>query len=132
MAIKGQRFKRYPQDMKMEAIRLHVEEGWTYRKIMEHLGIPDRHLLKVWMRKYKQLGEFGLLDQRGHREEYIDQDRYVQKLKRENTMLKKCWEIWMQEVQPKNMPPSRKQLANTRSVSSASCLVSQEVDTMPI
>ncbi|WP_167568608.1 IS3 family transposase [Brevibacillus migulae] len=22
-------------------------KGWTYRKIMEHLGIPDRHLLKV-------------------------------------------------------------------------------------
>ena len=92
----------------MEAIRLHVEKGWTYRKIMEHLGISDRHLLKVWMRKYKQLGEFGLLDQRGRREEYIDQDRYVQKLKRENTMLKKCWEIWRREVQLKNMPPSRK------------------------
>ncbi len=108
MAIKGQKFKSYPHEMKTEAIRLHVEEGWTYRRIMEHLGIGDRHLLKAWMRKYKQLGEFGLLDQRGRREEYVDQDRYVQKLKRENTMLKKCLEIWMREVQPKSMPPSKK------------------------
>ncbi|MED1855915.1 hypothetical protein [Brevibacillus reuszeri] len=65
---------------------------------MEHLGIPDRHRLKIWMKKYKLLGEFGLMDQRGRREEYIDQDRYVQKLRRENSMLKKCLKIWMQEV----------------------------------
>lgn len=102
MAKKGQTFKHYPQEIKVEAIRLHREEGWTYRRIMEHLGISDRHRLKVWMRKYKQLGEFGLMDQRGRREEYVDQDRYVNKLKRENQMLKKCLKIWMQEVYRKN------------------------------
>lgn len=98
MAKKGQSFKHYPHELKVEAIKLHIEEGWTYRRIMEHLDLPDRHLLKVWMRKYKQLGEFGLIDQRGRREEYIDQERYVQKLKRENDMLKKCLKIWMQVV----------------------------------
>ncbi|WP_422388001.1 hypothetical protein [Brevibacillus borstelensis] len=75
---------------------------------MEHLGIPDRHRLKVWMKKYKQLGEFGLMDQRGRREEYVDQDRYVKKLKRENSMLKKCLKIWMREVQPISMRRSSK------------------------
>ncbi|WP_244316234.1 hypothetical protein [Paenibacillus brasilensis] len=30
---------------------------------MEKFGIADRHRLKEWMRKYKQLGEFGLMDQ---------------------------------------------------------------------
>ncbi|ERM16295.1 hypothetical protein P615_24205, partial [Brevibacillus laterosporus PE36] len=34
----------------------------------------------------------------GRREAYIDQDRYVQKLKHENEILKKCLEIWMREV----------------------------------
>lgn len=96
MAKKGQTFKHYPHEMKVEAIRLHLEEGWTYRRIMEQLGISDRHRLKVWMKKYKQLGEFGLMDQRGRREEYVDQDRYVQKLKQENQMLKKCLKIWME------------------------------------
>lgn len=42
-------------------------------------------------KRYRELGEFGLLDQRGRREEYIDQDRYVQKLKRDNEMLKSVW-----------------------------------------
>lgn len=104
MAVKGQKFKSYPESMKIEAIRLHVAEKWTYRQITEHFGIQDKDRVKRWMRKYKQLGEFGLLDQRGRRHEYIDQDRYVQQLRRENDMLKKCWEIWMRGVQRRNTP----------------------------
>ncbi|UFJ39488.1 helix-turn-helix domain containing protein [Brevibacillus humidisoli] len=98
MAFKGQKFKHYPMTMKIEAIRLHVAENWTYKQITEHLGIQDKDRVKKWMRKYKQLGEFGLLDQRGRRAEYIDQGRHVRKLKRENEILKKCLEIWMREV----------------------------------
>ncbi|UQZ35889.1 helix-turn-helix domain-containing protein [Paenibacillus sp. PK3_47] len=108
MAIKGQKFKSYTEEVKKEAIRLHVEEKWTYRQITEHLGIQDKDRVKRWMRKYRELGEFGLLDQRGRREEYMDQDRYVQKLKRENDMLKKCLEIWMQEVRKNALNSSSK------------------------
>ncbi|MED5017400.1 transposase, partial [Paenibacillus chibensis] len=90
MAIKGQKFKTYSEELKMEAIRLHLEEKWTYRKINEHLGIKDESRMKKWMRKYREKGEFGLLDQRGRRKDYLDQERYVQQLKRENAMLKKC------------------------------------------
>ncbi|HEY2492778.1 MAG TPA: transposase [Paenibacillus sp.] len=103
MAIKGQKFKEYSYETKIEAVRLHVVGGWTYRKIMEKFGITDRHRLKAWMRKYRELGEFGLMDQRGRREEYIDQDRQVQRLKRENEMLKKCLAIWMQEIKRAGM-----------------------------
>jgi hypothetical protein len=39
MAIKGQKFKTYSEKIKKEAIRLHIDEGWPYRKINEHLGI---------------------------------------------------------------------------------------------
>jgi len=98
MAIKGQKFKSYSEEMKIEAIRLHVQEKWTYRQITEHFQIQDKDRVKSWMRKYRQLGEFGLLDQRWRRKEYIDQSRYVQKLERENEMLKKCLEIWKPEV----------------------------------
>lgn len=38
MAIKGQKFKTYSEEMKAEAIRLHAEEKWTYGQINEHLG----------------------------------------------------------------------------------------------
>ncbi|MCL9661413.1 transposase [Paenibacillus hunanensis] len=95
MAIKGQKFKTYSEELKVEAIRLHVEEKWTYRQINDHFGIQDQGRMKRWMRKYREKGELGLLDQRGRRKEYVDQERYVQQLKRENTMLKKCLEIWM-------------------------------------
>lgn len=101
--IKGQKFKEYSYDTKVEAIRLHVVEGWTYRRIMEKFGITDRHRLKAWMKKYKEHGQYGLIDQRGKREEYVDQDRQVQRLKRENEMLKKCLEIWMQEMKHTNI-----------------------------
>ncbi|WP_238653913.1 transposase [Paenibacillus piscarius] len=108
MAFQGQKLKQYSEELKLEAIRLHVEEKWTYREINEHLGIQDKDRMKRWMRKYRELGEYGLLDQRGRREEYIDQDRYVQKLKRENDMLKKCLEIWIQEVRKNDLSSSRK------------------------
>ncbi|ERM16379.1 helix-turn-helix domain-containing protein, partial [Brevibacillus laterosporus] len=70
MAVKGQKFKSYPESLKMEAIRLHIEERWTYKQIVEHLEIQDKDRLKKWMRKYRQQGEFGLLDRRGRREAY--------------------------------------------------------------
>ncbi|MEK3788134.1 hypothetical protein [Paenibacillus sp. FSL K6-1230] len=38
MAIKGQKFKTYSEELKVEAIRLHVEEKWTYRQINEEGG----------------------------------------------------------------------------------------------
>jgi len=103
MAIKGQKFKTYSEKLKAEAIRLHVEEKWTYRQINEHFGIHDKQRMKKWMRKYREKGEFGLLDQRGRRQQYIDQDRYLNQLKRENEMLKKCLEIWVQEVRLKSI-----------------------------
>lgn len=98
MAIKGQKFKSYTEEEKKEAIRLHLEERWTYRQITEHLGIQDKDRVEKWMRKYRALGELGLLEQRGRREVYIDQDRHVKQLQREYELLKKCLQIWKQEV----------------------------------
>ncbi|OZQ57506.1 transposase [Paenibacillus sp. VTT E-133280] len=129
MTIKGQKFKTYSDEIKKEAIRLHVEERWTYRKITEHFEIHDRGRVKKWMKKYRELGEFGLLDQRGRREEYIDQDRYVQKLKRENEMLKKCLEIWIQEVKRTNIASLRAPQMNMPLATYANSLKSPEVDT---
>ncbi|MGW8959988.1 hypothetical protein [Paenibacillus sp. NPDC055715] len=43
------------------------------------------------------------MDQRRRRKEYVDQDRYVQELKRENDTLKRFWKIWIQEMKHANM-----------------------------
>jgi transposase len=98
MATKGQKFKTYSQETKLKAIQLKLS-GKTKSQIMEELGIEDEGRIKVWMRKYRQLGEYGLMDNRGRREDYIDEERHTQKLKKENDILKKCLEIWMQEAQ---------------------------------
>ncbi|HBS43701.1 MAG TPA: hypothetical protein DEA91_03110 [Paenibacillus sp.] len=54
MAIKGQKFKYYTESSKEEAIRLHLEEGWSYRQITEYLGIHDQGRVKLWMRQYPE------------------------------------------------------------------------------
>lgn len=76
MAIKGQKFRTYSEEVMKEAIRLYIEEKWPYRKITEHLGIQDMDRVRKWISRYRQLDEFGLLDQRGRREEYLNHDRY--------------------------------------------------------
>lgn len=50
MAIKGQKFRTYSEELKLEAIRMHVEEKWTYRQINDHFGIQDEGRKKRWMR----------------------------------------------------------------------------------
>lgn len=103
-AKKGQKFKHYSDETKKLAIEMKLQ-GKTHREIIGELNIHDEGRLKVWMRKYKELGEVGLLDQRGRREEYVDQSRYVEKLERENAVLKKCLKIWKQEVYSRSTPP---------------------------
>jgi transposase len=103
MAEKGQKFKTYPLELKKEAIRFHVEEKWTYRQITDHFQIQDADRVKKWMQKYRKQGEFGLLDQRGRRNEYVDSDRQLQALKRENELLKKCLTIWREGKRKRGM-----------------------------
>ncbi|GJM83068.1 hypothetical protein HMSSN139_55640 [Paenibacillus sp. HMSSN-139] len=61
----------------------------TKQKVAEVLGIEDLGRLKVWMSRYKKMGEFGLMDHRGRRREYVDEDCYVRRLEMENAVLKK-------------------------------------------
>lgn len=101
MVKKGQKLETYSFDLKKRAIELRLQ-GMTKQKVAEELGIADITRLKVWMRKYRELGDFGLLDNRGRRKKYIGQDRYVKRLELENDVLKKWLEITKQEVYRSN------------------------------
>ncbi|USB32538.1 helix-turn-helix domain-containing protein [Paenibacillus sp. YPG26] len=69
------KFKTYTLETELEAIRMNVEMGsichlypskeekWTYRQITDKLGIQEKDRVKKWMRKYRQQGNYGLLDQ---------------------------------------------------------------------
>jgi transposase-like protein len=103
MAKKGQKFQHYPESVKREAIRLHLEEKWTYRKITEHLGIHDKDRVKKWMRKYREEGERVFEDRRGNPfRESTEEYRYIRRLEMENAVLKKWLAILNQEVCKKN------------------------------
>lgn len=97
-AKKGQKFKHYPESLKLEAIRLHVDEGWSYSKITEHLEVHDKNRVKVWMRKYREEGATAFEDRRGdpHRVE-TEQERELRRLYLEVDVLKKWLQILNRE-----------------------------------
>ncbi|WP_019123324.1 helix-turn-helix domain-containing protein [Brevibacillus massiliensis] len=95
--------KKYPRQalvktLKLEAIRLHTEEGWSYRKITEHLGIQDKDRVKVWMRNYRQKGQAAFEDRRGNPFRFgTEQERERRRLQSEVDVLKKWLQILNQE-----------------------------------
>lgn len=102
MAKKGQTFKHYPESIKREAIRLRVEENWSYRAITEQLGIYDADRVKKWMATYRKDGNRVFEDRRGApSRQKTEQSRYVKRLEMENAVLKKWLAILNQEVSGK-------------------------------
>lgn len=97
-AKKGQKFKHYPESLKLEAIRLHVDLRWSYSKITDHLAVHDKDRVKVWMRKYRKEGAEAFEDKRGgpHRDE-TEQERELRRLYLEVDVLKKWLQILNQE-----------------------------------
>jgi len=51
-AKKGQAFNQYSEETKKEAVRLRLEEGWTwtYSRIMEKFGIKSESQIITWVR----------------------------------------------------------------------------------
>lgn len=55
MAVKGQKYVSYSESMKLEAIRLHLKEKWTYKQITEHFEIQDNDRANRWVRKLEEI-----------------------------------------------------------------------------
>jgi Transposase and inactivated derivatives len=56
MAKNGQSFNQYDEETKMEAVRLRLEDKWTYSMIMNKLNIRSESQILNWVRKF-QSGE---------------------------------------------------------------------------
>lgn len=63
MAKKGQVFHYYSLETKKKAVAMRLD-GMTKREVAAALEISDIGRLKVWMRKYREHGEEGLIDRR--------------------------------------------------------------------
>ncbi|WP_244903479.1 helix-turn-helix domain-containing protein [Paenibacillus aquistagni] len=104
-------------------------EGMTKKKVAEELGIADIGRLKVWMRRYNQMGDFGLMDHRGKRERYIDENRYIKRLEMENAVLKKWFAITKAEVYQRSIGSATTSEKDLALQSSVTRLGSLEADT---
>lgn len=51
--------RRYPFELKLKAVRLYLEEGFSGRLITEETGVSQQ-ALSTWLHQYQQFGEEGL------------------------------------------------------------------------
>ena len=63
MAKKGQTFHPYSFETKKKAVAMRLA-GKTKKEVASALQISDIGRLKVWMRKFREHGEEGLIDRR--------------------------------------------------------------------
>lgn len=46
----------YPQDLKLEAVRMFLDDGMSKPQVMEKLGIKSKSALERWIREYRAGG----------------------------------------------------------------------------
>ncbi len=82
--------KRYSNDFKLEAARLVVEHGYTFKEAAKRLGATDWSI-RQWVQKFRQSGE---LSPAGTAQPEADEMRRLRKenkrLHLENEILKKA------------------------------------------
>ena len=85
--------KHYPLAKKLEAVRLHVEEGQSYQEITEVLKIRDGGRVEKWLREYRAKGEAafgrGPGKKKGRPPKRENTAAYIARLEMENDLLKK-------------------------------------------
>ena len=82
--------KRYSNDFKLEAARLVVEHGYTFKEAAKRLGTTDWSI-RQWVQKFRQSGELSPV---GTPQPEADEMRRLRKenkrLQLENEILKKA------------------------------------------
>lgn len=81
--------KAYSREVKLEAMRLYFEEGWTQRQITEELRIRDPKRIETWVRLYRREGAAAFSKRIGRPPKVADQKAYIRQLEMENALLKK-------------------------------------------
>ncbi len=82
--------KRYAEEFKLQAARLIVEHGYTYRQASEQLGVHGWSI-RQWVRKFRDSGQLPLKDQPvAVAEELKAARKELLRLRMENEILKKA------------------------------------------
>ncbi len=80
----------YTIEVKQEAVRRFLEEGYTYREIAEQLGIRQAERIKVWVRQYRREGIAAFTKTIGRPRKQVESEQSeLERLRMENALLKK-------------------------------------------
>jgi len=79
----------YDTKIKEEAVRLFLDEGYTYCEIAHQLGIRKAGRIKVWVRQYRRVGIEAFTKPIGRPRKVQDEKAYIARLEMENKLLKK-------------------------------------------
>lgn len=80
----------YEIEVKQEAVRLFLEEGFTYREIAERLRIRQAERIKIWVRQYRREGIAAFTKSIGRPRKQIESEQSeLERLRMENALLKK-------------------------------------------
>jgi transposase InsO family protein len=63
-ARKGQTHPPYPFELRLKAVKLHLEEGFSLRAVCEELGLNTKTLWD-WVKRYRESGDEGLRSRLG-------------------------------------------------------------------
>jgi transposase-like protein len=89
MASRGQKFQKYPIELKAEVIRAKVESGHGYKYLSQKYGIPEG-IINSWVYQYRQANNQTISKKRGRpkKEENIDYKERYEILKKFQKYLK--------------------------------------------
>lgn len=86
--------KHYPEEVRLKAVRMHVEEGITTAEVMKQLGIVSERRFLAWCEQYRKHGLLGLKPKPKGRPRKLPQtpqaklEYELKRLKTENDLLR--------------------------------------------
>lgn len=80
--------RRYPVELKLEAVRLYDEEGKTGAEITELLGIGQADAVQAWGQVYRRQGVSVLKKTTGRPRTRENEPGEMERLRMENALLK--------------------------------------------
>lgn len=86
---KGQKFNRYDEETKREAVRLRVDEQWSYSQIREKLGIKSDVQIIDWVQKHQNGESFDDYRGRWNKKHFSSVEEENEYLKAQVEYLKK-------------------------------------------
>jgi len=65
MPVKGQTFRRYSPEFKLQAVKMYLEEGMGYNRVAKELNLISSSYIRRWVKNYREMGMQGLEERRG-------------------------------------------------------------------